>query len=94
MRNRKRKNLVDRQIPPLRCFGPSRSGRSAQEVNVGNQAPIPGTKHVLVTRSVAVTAEQAPVYRAIAEKVGKLTAQTMVSNRKQDFLELLDKSGL
>ncbi len=70
------------------------AGVQPQEVNVGNQAPIPGTKHVLVTRSVAVTAEQAPVYRAIAEKVGKLTAQTMVSNRKQDFLELLDKSGL
>ncbi|MTI94544.1 MAG: PTS sugar transporter subunit IIB [Firmicutes bacterium] len=70
------------------------AGVEPQEVNVGNQAMLPGTKPVHVTRSVAVTEEQASVYRAIAEKAGKLSSQMMTSDTPQDFLELMKKKGL
>jgi hypothetical protein len=34
------------------------------------------------------------VYRAIAKKVKKLTAQTMTTHKEEDLLELLEKKGL
>ncbi|NLO87361.1 MAG: PTS sugar transporter subunit IIB [Firmicutes bacterium] len=70
------------------------AGVEPREVNVGNQAMLPGTKPVHVTRSVAVTKEQAPVYRAIAAKVGKLNFQMMTSDSAQDFIQLMEKKGL
>jgi len=70
------------------------AGVEPKEVNVGNQAMVPGTKPVHVTRSVAVTPEQAPVYHAIAEKVGKLNFQMMTSDSAQNFIELMEKKGL
>ena len=64
-------------------------------VNVGNAAPRPGTKYKMVTQSIAVTAEDAGVYRQVAEKIGgKLTTQMMPSNEPQDFLALLKKARL
>jgi|SRR5690554_52644 len=70
------------------------AGVQPKEVNVGNQAMLPGTKPVHVTRSVAVTPEQAQVYRDIATKVGKLNFQMMTSDQAQDFIELMEKKGL
>lgn len=65
------------------------------EVNMGNQAPLPGTKYEMVTKSIAVTKEDAGVYRKIAElNGGSLTTQMMPSNPKQDFIKLMDAKGL
>ncbi|BES66819.1 PTS sugar transporter subunit IIB [Gottschalkiaceae bacterium SANA] len=65
------------------------------EVNMGNQAPLPGTKYEMVTKSIAVTKEDASVYRKIAElNGGSLTTQMMPSNPKQDFVKLMDAKGL
>jgi len=64
-------------------------------VNVGNAAPLPGTKFKMVTKSIAVTDSDAAVYRKVAEKIGgKLTTQMMPSNEPQDFLALLAKAKL
>jgi len=72
------------------------SGLEVEEVNVGNAAPIAGTKYVMVEkRAIAATAEDAVVYRKIAElRGGKLTTQTVSTYEPQDFLALLTKAGL
>ena len=72
------------------------SGLEVGEVNVGNAAPIAGTKYVMVEKkSIAATKEDAVVYRKIAElRGGKLLTQTVSTYEPQDFLELLRKAGL
>jgi mannose/fructose/N-acetylgalactosamine-specific phosphotransferase system component IIB len=64
------------------------------EVNVGNQAPRPGTRFTMVTRSVAVTAEDATTYRQIAAKGHPLGSKMLPSDRPSDFLQLLARKGL
>lgn len=68
-------------------------GLKPDEVNVGNQAPTPGTKFKMVTHSIAVTAEDAATYRKIGAQGTKLTNRMMPSDRAGDFLELLTKNG-
>lgn len=72
------------------------SGLEVGEVNVGNAAPIHGTKYILVDKkSIAVTEADAQVYRKIADlRGGELSSQTFATAEPQDFLELLRKSGL
>jgi len=72
------------------------SGLEVGEVNVGNAAPIAGTKYVMVEKkSIAATKEDAEVYRKIAAlRGGKLLTQTVSTYQPQDFLELLRKAGL
>jgi PTS system mannose-specific IIB component len=66
-------------------------GLQPQEINVGNQAPTPATKFKMVTRSIAVTADDAAIYRAIAAKGYRLTSKMMPSDRATDFLDTLHK---
>ncbi|HLI91383.1 MAG TPA: PTS sugar transporter subunit IIB [Ktedonobacteraceae bacterium] len=69
-------------------------GLKPAEINVGNQAPTPGTKFKMVTHSIAATPEDAAIYRAIAGKGYKLTCKMMPSDRATDFLEVLKKHKL
>lgn len=68
-------------------------GLKPLEVNVGNQAPIGGTKFKMVTNSVAVTIEDAEIYRKIGQLGFLLTHKMMPSDRPGDFLELLKQKG-
>ncbi len=69
------------------------SGLEIKEVNVGNAAPIVGTEYVMVTKSIAVTKEEAGVYRKIAEmRGGVLNSRLTTMNETENFLELLSKS--
>jgi mannose/fructose/N-acetylgalactosamine-specific phosphotransferase system component IIB len=70
------------------------AGVKPAEVNVGNQAPRPGTKFTMVTRSISVTAEQAADYRKLAELAGGLHSQMMPTDKAEDFLRLLAKKKL
>ena len=71
------------------------SGLEVQEVNVGNAAPIQGTTYKMVTKSIAVTEEDAKCYRKIAElRGGVLETQMIPTQEKENFLELLKKAGL
>jgi len=71
------------------------SGVEVKEVNVGNAAPINGTKFVMVTKSIAVTKEDAAIYRRIAElRGGVLNSRLTTMNETENFLALLTKSGL
>jgi mannose/fructose/N-acetylgalactosamine-specific phosphotransferase system component IIB len=69
-------------------------GLRPEEINVGNQAPKPGTKFTMVTRSISVTAEDAATYRAIAAAGFSLEQRMMPNNKRADFLEVLQKKGL
>ncbi|MGH3436477.1 MAG: PTS system mannose/fructose/N-acetylgalactosamine-transporter subunit IIB [Sciscionella sp.] len=69
-------------------------GLRPTEVNVGNQAPRPGTKFTMVTRSISVTREDASTYRMIAELAGALHSQMMPTDRDNDFLRLLTKKKM
>ena len=67
------------------------SGLEIEAVNVGNAAPIAGTKYEMVTKSIAVTAEDAEIYRKIADiRGGVLTSQLTTFNVTENFLELLN----
>jgi mannose/fructose/N-acetylgalactosamine-specific phosphotransferase system component IIB len=69
-------------------------GLRPEEINVGNQAPRPGTKFTMVTRSIAVTAEDAETYRAIAAEGFSLQQRMMPTDKKADFLQVLVKKRL
>jgi PTS system mannose-specific IIB component len=69
-------------------------GLSVGEVNVGNQAPKPGTKFTMVTRSITVTEQEAKDYRRIAELAGGLHSQMMPNDKSDDFLRMLAKKKL
>ncbi|MTI47125.1 MAG: PTS sugar transporter subunit IIB [Firmicutes bacterium] len=69
------------------------NGLEPQEINVGNQAPLPGTKYKMVTKSIAVTEEDASIYRQINKK-HHLTSQMMPSNSKKSFIEIIEEKGL
>ena len=71
------------------------AGEKVAEINVGNAAPVMGTKYVMVTRSIAATKEDAEVYRKVAERNGgKLTSQIMPSMEISNFLDARKKAGL
>jgi PTS system mannose-specific IIB component len=70
------------------------SGVKVESVNVGNAAPVQGTKYAMITKSIAATKEDAVVYREVAELIGgNLTSQMMPSTEKMDFLAALKKAG-
>ena len=71
-----------------------RGGLKPEEINVGNQAPRPGTKFTMVTRSIAVTAEDAETYRAIADEGFALQQRMMPNDKKADFLQVLSNKKL
>jgi PTS system mannose-specific IIB component len=69
-------------------------GLHPAEINIGNQAPTPGTKFKMVTHSIAVTTDDADVYRQIGSSGTQLSCRMMPSDRNSDFLAVLAKSGL
>jgi PTS system mannose-specific IIB component len=72
-----------------------KSGLEVKEINVGNAAPVPGTKYVMVTKSIAATKEDAAVYQEIAGFFGgKLTSQILPTNENLDFMAALKKAKL
>jgi len=71
------------------------SGLEVQTVNVGNAAPIAGTKYVQINKSIFATKEDAILYRKIAEiRGGKLRSQLTTMNESTDFLAALASAGL
>jgi len=80
---------------PTDALAVMESGLEIQDINVGNAAPIQGTQYVMVTKSIAVTKEDAVAYRKIAElRGGVLTSRLTTMNETENFLELLGKNGL
>lgn len=71
------------------------AGLEIELVNVGNAAPVAGTQYVMVTKSIAATAEDAAVYRKIAElRGGELGSRMVPTSDGIDFLKALSDAGL
>jgi len=66
-----------------------KGGLQPQEINVGNQAPTPGTKFTMVTRSIAVTPDDAALYSEIAGMGHGLVSKMMPTDKPADFVGLL-----
>ncbi|WP_410572258.1 PTS system mannose/fructose/N-acetylgalactosamine-transporter subunit IIB [Amycolatopsis sp. cmx-4-61] len=69
-------------------------GLRPEVVNVGNVAPRPGAAYTMVTRSVAVTADEADAYRKLAAAGVPLVTQLLPQDKPADFVPLLDRKGL
>ena len=54
----------------------------------------PGTKFKMVTRTCAVTPEDAAIYREIVKRGYELTGRMVPADPKNDFIELIAKKGL
>jgi mannose/fructose/N-acetylgalactosamine-specific phosphotransferase system component IIB len=72
-----------------------KTGVKVQAINVGNAAPAAGTDYVMITKSIAVTREDAEIYRQIADfNGGILTSKIMPQDADSDFLAALKEAGL
>lgn len=78
---------------PEDAFRLVEGGLRPEVVNVGNVAPRPGTAYTMVTRSIAVTADEADAYRKLAAGV-PLVTQLMPRDKPAEFVPLLDRKGL
>ncbi len=72
------------------------SGLEVKDVNVGNAAPDikAGSNYKMVTKSIAVTPDDAKIYYQIAEiRGGKLRSQLTPMNEEVDFINEMKKAG-
>ncbi|HET6710517.1 PTS sugar transporter subunit IIB [Amycolatopsis sp.] len=69
-------------------------GLRPEVVNVGNVAPRPGDSFTMVTRSVAVTADEADAYRKLVVAGVPLVTQLLPQDKPAEFVPLLDRKGL
>ncbi len=79
---------------PEDAFRLVEGGLRPEIVNVGNVAPRPGTAYSMVTRSIAVTADEADAYRKLAAAGVPLVTQLMPHDKPAEFVPLLDRKGL
>jgi mannose/fructose/N-acetylgalactosamine-specific phosphotransferase system component IIB len=79
---------------PEDAFRLVEGGLRPEIVNVGNVAPRPGTAYTMVTRSVAVTADEADAYRKLAATGIPLVTQLLPRDKPAEFVPLLDRKGL
>jgi mannose/fructose/N-acetylgalactosamine-specific phosphotransferase system component IIB len=79
---------------PEDAFRLVEGGLRPEIVNVGNVAPRPGTGYTMVTRSIAVTADEADAYRKLAATGVPLVTQLMPQDKPAEFVPLLDRKGL
>ncbi|WP_410644050.1 PTS sugar transporter subunit IIB [Amycolatopsis sp. lyj-346] len=79
---------------PADVFRLVEGGLRPEVVNVGNVAPRPGDSYTMVTRSVAVTADEADAYRKLAAAGVPLVTQLLPQDKPAEFVPLLDRKGL
>jgi len=69
-------------------------GLKPKSINVGNQAPVQGTKYMMVLPWIGVTKEDAEAFKAIGDMGYKITPQRSSSDRALDLVDLFRKKGL
>jgi mannose/fructose/N-acetylgalactosamine-specific phosphotransferase system component IIB len=79
---------------PSDAFALLQRGVHPLEINVGNQAPLPGTKFKMVMRTLAVTPEDAEMYRKVAGEGYTLTCKMMPNDKAENFIDVLSKKGM
>ena len=71
------------------------AGLEIEVMNIGNAAPQPGTKYVMVTKTCAATAEDAALYRKLFElRNGNVMCRMTPLADAVDFLKALTDAGL
>jgi mannose/fructose/N-acetylgalactosamine-specific phosphotransferase system component IIB len=71
-----------------------KAGIKVETLNVGNQAPVPGTKPVMVFQWIAVTPEDVQTYKEIGTFGYKISSQRTPAERDYDLIEVLKKKRL
>ncbi|WP_107763858.1 PTS system mannose/fructose/N-acetylgalactosamine-transporter subunit IIB [Coprothermobacter proteolyticus] len=79
---------------PQDALGLLDGGLKFESVNVGNQAPVPGTKPVMVFPWIAATPEDAQTYQKIAAYGYRITPKRTPADRDIDLVEELKKKKL
>ncbi|MGB9724902.1 PTS system mannose/fructose/N-acetylgalactosamine-transporter subunit IIB [Caldisericum sp.] len=79
---------------PLDALELLKKGIKAETINVGNQAPVAGTKYVMILNWIAVTAEDAKIYKEIGDFGYKITTKRTPNDREFELVDLLKKKGL
>ncbi|WP_410613337.1 PTS sugar transporter subunit IIB [Amycolatopsis sp. lyj-109] len=79
---------------PEDAFRLVEGGLRPEVVNVGNVAPRMGDSYTMVTRSVAVTADEADAYRKLAAAGIPLVTQLLPQDKPAEFVPLLDRKRL
>jgi len=92
LRGEERVMVIARQAEDV--FRLMAEGLPADAVTVGNAAPEPGQDFVKITRTIAVTREQAAGYRGLAKSGIPVVAKLMPTDRPVDFIGLLAKRSL
>ena len=70
------------------------AGLKPKTINVGNQAPISGTKSTMVLPWITVTDADAKDYEEIGKHGVKITPQRTPDDKSEDLVELLKKKKL
>lgn len=71
------------------------AGLEIETLNIGNAAPVAGTKYVMVTKTIAATAEDAALYRELyAKRNGNVLCRNVPTADAIDFLKALSDAGL
>ena len=71
------------------------AGLEIETLNIGNAAPVAGTKYVMVTKTIAATAEDAALYRKLyAKRNGNVLCRNVPTADAIDFLKALSDAGL
>lgn len=74
------------------CVALLEGGVRVKQINIGNQAPIPGTKYKMVTRTIAVTEEQVPLYERIFRDYEDIVVCKMLpSDKPRDLSAAIHK---
>lgn len=74
------------------CAALLEGGVRVDQINIGNQAPIPGTKYKMVTRTIAVTEEQVPLYERIFRDYKEIVVCKMLpSDKPRDLAIAIQK---
>jgi len=76
---------------PEDALGLLDGGLKFESVNVGNQAPVPGTKPVMVFPWIAVTSEDAQTYQKITAYGYRITPKRTPADRDIDLVEELKR---
>ncbi|WP_018963661.1 PTS system mannose/fructose/N-acetylgalactosamine-transporter subunit IIB [Coprothermobacter platensis] len=69
-------------------------GIKVESINVGNQAPVPGTKPVMVFPWIAVTPDDAQTFQKIAALGYRITPKRTPADRDYDLVEEIRKKKL
>jgi len=71
-----------------------RAGIKVESINVGNRAPVPGTRPTMVLRWIAVTKEDVEIFKEIASKGYKISTLRTPNEKNYGLIKLMKRKKL